>query len=96
MRHLFRNLLLFGRVLRQLGLDVQVARMLDVLQALECVDIGRERDFYHALLTLLVRRQQDLLLFDEAFCVFWRRRPDQWTTTDLRSLGEGDASVRLR
>ena len=62
--------------------------MLDVAQALEYVDIGRERDFYHALRTLLVHRQQDLPLFDEAFRVFWRRRPDQWTTTDLRSLGE--------
>ena len=55
--YLFRNLLLFGRVLRQLGLDVQAGRMLDVAQALEYVDIGRERDFYHALRTLLVHRQ---------------------------------------
>ena len=86
--YLFRNLLLFGRVLRHLGLDVQAGRMLDVAQALEYVDIGRERDFYHALRTLLVHRQQDLPLFDEAFRVFWRRRPDQRTTTDLRALGE--------
>ena len=91
MSYLFRNLLFFGRVLRQLGLDVQAGAMLEVAQALEYVDIGRERDFYHALRTLLVHRQQDLPLFDEAFRVFWRRRrrrPDQWTTTDLRSLGE--------
>ena len=86
--HLLHNLLLFGRVLRELGLDVHAGRMLDVIRALEYVDVGRKRDFYVTLLSLLVHRQRDLPLFDEAFRVFWRRPVDRLTTMDLRSLGE--------
>ena len=62
--------------------------MLDVLRALEHVDIGRRQDFYHTLRALLVHRRRDLPLFDEAFRTFWRRPPDRSTTMDLRSLGE--------
>jgi uncharacterized protein with von Willebrand factor type A (vWA) domain len=85
---LLRNLLHFGRLLRSLGLDVQAGRMLDVAGALEHVDIGRRPDFYFTLQSLLVHRHQDLALFDEAFRVFWRRPPSEWSSEDLRALGE--------
>ena len=86
--YIFHNLMLFGRLLRRLGLDVHAARMLDVAQALEYIGVRRKRDFRNALRTMLVHRQQDIALFDEAFLVFWRRPTDEWTTMDLRSLGE--------
>ena len=73
--YLFHNLIHFGRLLRNLGLDAQAGRMLDVAEALAHVDIGRRPDFYHTLQTLLVRRAQDLPVFDEAFRVFWRPPP---------------------
>ena len=86
--HLFHNLVHFGRLLRDLGLDAQAGRTLDVAEALRHVDIGRRSDFYHTLQTLLVRRAQDLQVFDEAFRVFWRAPRGERTTTDLRALGE--------
>ena len=86
--HFLHNLLLFGRVLRRLGLDVHSGRMLDVVDVLDSVGVRRKGDFRDALRTLLVHRQQDLALFDEAFDVFWRPPKDNWTTMDLRSLGE--------
>ena len=86
--HLLHNLLIFGDVLRHLGLGTHPGRMLDVLRALEYVDIGRRQDFYHTLRALLVHRRRDIPLFDEAFRTFWRRPPDRSTTMDLRSLGE--------
>ena len=86
--HFLRNLLLFGRVLRRLGLDVHSGRMLDVVEVLEYIGVARKRDFRDALRTMLVHRQQDLDLFDEAFQVFWRPPKNEWTTMDLRSLGE--------
>ena len=87
MNHLFHNLLLFSRLLRGLGLEVQAARTLDVAQALEHVKVGRKTEFYHALRTLLVHRHQDLLLFDEAFNYFWRKPRDRKTTGDVRHQG---------
>ena len=38
--------------------------------------------------TLLVHRQQDLQLFDEAFRVFWRAPKNRKSRLDLRSIGE--------
>ncbi|MDA1093619.1 MAG: VWA domain-containing protein [Acidobacteria bacterium] len=69
---LFHNLLHFGRLLRDVGLDAQAGRMLNVAEALAHVDVGRRADFYHTLQTMLVRRSQDLPVFDYAFRAFWR------------------------
>ena len=88
MSFLVHNLLHFGRVLRALGLDVHAGRMLDVAAALPHIDIGRRTDFYATLQSLLIHRQQDLVTFDEAFRVFWRPPPGEWSSTDLRAMGE--------
>jgi uncharacterized protein with von Willebrand factor type A (vWA) domain len=86
--NLLYNLVLFGRLLRCLGLDVNPGRMIDLVQALEYIEIGRKADFYHAARSLLVHRQEDIPLFDEAFEAFWRKPAEGWTTLDLRALGE--------
>jgi uncharacterized protein len=83
-----RNLLLFGRVLRTLGLDVNPGRMIDLVTALEFISIGNRSDFYHSARGLLVHRREDIPIFDEAFEVFWRSRGRKMTSLDLRALGE--------
>ena len=88
MSFLLRNLIHFGRLLHALGLDVHAGRMLEVANALAYIDIGRRADFYHTLQSLLVHRKQDLAAFDEAFRMFWRPPPGEWSTRDLRALGE--------
>ncbi len=86
--HLLHNVLLFGRLLRSLGLDVHVGRMLDVVAVIDEVGLARKRDFHSALRTLLVHSKDDIGVFDEAFDVFWRQPKDPKTTMDLRSMGE--------
>lgn len=71
--HLLANLLLFGRLLRALGLDVTPGRMMDLAQALAYVDIGRKEDFHNTARALLVHNKESLPLFDVAFNLFWRR-----------------------
>ena len=85
---LLHNLIHFTRLLHRLGLDVQAGRTRDVAAALAFVDVGRRPEFYHALRSLLVHRVDDLLLFDEAFRVFWRKPHGDWTTKDLSAMGE--------
>src|SRR5690606_18640431 len=85
---LLHNLLLFGRVCRALGMDVTPNRMLEVASALQFIDLGIRQDVYHTMRALIVTRQRDLELFDEAFRYFWRYRRGDWTTLDLKSLGE--------
>ena len=70
---ILHNLMLFGEVLRRLGLDFGSGNMLDLVRATEDVPLGRKQDFRQAARSLLVHRKQDLPLFDEAFQVFWRR-----------------------
>lgn len=84
--HLLHNLLLFGRLLRGLGLDVNPGRMIDLVHGLAYVDLERKHDFYHAARTLLVHQQQDIALFDAAFEAFWRKPAEGWTTLDLSRL----------
>lgn len=85
---LFGNVLLFGRVLRGVGLHAPPSRLADFARALEHVSIGRRRDFYHAARSLFVRRREEIGLFDEAFEVFWRKPAEGRTSLDLRAMGE--------
>ena len=77
--HFLHNLLLFGRVLRRLGLDINPGRMMDLVSALDHIEIGRKSDFFYAARTLLVHDREDLPLFDEAFELFWRKPAESWT-----------------
>ena len=86
--HILHNLLLFGHLLRRLGLNVHHGRMVDAIHVLEDIGMTRRVDVRSALRTLLVHRREDLPLFDEAFEVFWRQRKDRMSTLDLRSMGE--------
>ena len=87
MSALLANLLHFGAVLRALGLDVPTAALLDAAAAMTHVDIGRRADFYFTLRSLLVHRYTDLAIFDDAFRLFWRRPPNEWSPQDLRAMG---------
>ncbi len=72
--HFVDNLLVFGRLLRRLGLEVHVGRLLDVTEALQYVDIGSRDEVYDTCRSLLVHRHEDLEIFDAAFDAFWRDR----------------------
>jgi uncharacterized protein with von Willebrand factor type A (vWA) domain len=71
--YLLHNILLFGRLLHGLGLDVNPSRMIALVQALEHIEIGQKEDFYHAARCLLVHDYEDIPLFDRAFDLFWRQ-----------------------
>ena len=83
---LLHNLLLFGRLLRGLGLDVNPGRMMDLVKALDHIEIGRRDDFYHAASTLLVHDREDLPLFEQAFEMFWRRPVEEWAAFPFGGL----------
>jgi hypothetical protein len=72
MSRLLDNLLVFGRVLRRAGLDVHPGRLLDLVDALELVNLASRDEVYHACRTLLVHRQEEIPLFDRAFAAFWQ------------------------
>ncbi len=64
--------------MRGLGLDVNPSRMMDLVSALEYIEIGNKADFFYAARTLLVHEREDLELFDQAFELFWRKPAESW------------------
>lgn len=72
MSYFLENLLVFGRILRRAGIDVQPGRLLDVVEALRHVDLSARDEVYHACRALLVHRREELPIFDRAFAAFWR------------------------
>jgi uncharacterized protein with von Willebrand factor type A (vWA) domain len=71
MSKILNNLLVFGRLLRSLGIEVHEGRLLDVIEALQHVDIGVRDEVYHTCRALLVHRHEHLAIFDRAFDAFW-------------------------
>jgi uncharacterized protein with von Willebrand factor type A (vWA) domain len=85
------NVLAFGRMLRDTGLDIHHGRLLDALQALTWIGVPRRSDVRTVLRGLLVHRHDDLSRFDRAFDLFFaaRRLPaSDEKRLALSSLGE--------
>jgi len=89
------NLLLFGRVLRAVGVHVHRERMVDAIQATEWIGLRRRTDLRATLSALLVHRHEDLPLFNQAFDLFFRAHGSSALDLPLFSLGER-ARVVLR
>ena len=64
----------FARVLRGAGLRVPIGSVLMFAEALAEVGLGSREPVYWAARATLVRRPEDLALFDQAFAVFWEQR----------------------
>ncbi len=70
--HLLKHVLAFTYLLREMGVDVSPGQALELVRALEHVPIGQREDFRAAARCSLIRRREDLPLFDAAFGFFWR------------------------
>lgn len=64
----------FGAFLRQHGLPASTGRMLDLLRAIEWLDLHTPDEFYWAARCLLTARADDLPVFDRAFQEFFGPR----------------------
>ena len=82
MSHLLENLLIFGRVLRRAGIEVQPGRLVDIVEALGYVNLRARDEVYHTCRALLVHRREQLEMFDRAFAAFWREHHERDRRTD--------------
>jgi uncharacterized protein len=69
---LAENVLHFVRVLRAAGLPVGPAKVIDALAAVEAVGVANRDDFREALAAVVASRREHLVLFEQAFDLFWR------------------------
>src|SRR6476469_4926442 len=66
------NVVYFIRMLRTAGLPVGPAKVLDALAAVEAVGLANRDDFREALAAVVVSKHEHLVLFEQAFELFWR------------------------
>jgi uncharacterized protein len=78
----------FGRVLREVGLEVGPGRVADALRGLDAVELGRQDDVYWTLRQTLVSRREDVDAFDRAFAAWFLgaagRLPEQQPPPERR------------
>src|SRR5438552_18140634 len=97
------NLVAFGRVLKEAGIQTSLGRMIDAARALEFVNIGSRPDFHIALRSNLVSRKEEISLFDRAFDSFWQEahlpelppQPPQNSEQPRRGFSVASSSVML-
>ena len=87
--HLLRNMLLFGRLLRAVGIKITPTQILDLVAGLDYIDIGRREDFKNTARTVLVNHHEHIPLFNRAFDLFWQAR-------DKNALLQMDLGTLLR
>jgi uncharacterized protein with von Willebrand factor type A (vWA) domain len=92
-----RQIVTFGRVLREAGMEVGPGRIADALRGMDHVDIADQEQVFWALRTTLVARREDLETFDRAFDAWFLRRAGralQRRDVDPRSLHKDARRVR--
>jgi uncharacterized protein with von Willebrand factor type A (vWA) domain len=67
------NIMHFGRVLREAGLPVGPAMVMDALDAAMAGPLRQREDFYWTLHSVFVKRREQHQLFEQAFHVFWKK-----------------------
>jgi uncharacterized protein with von Willebrand factor type A (vWA) domain len=70
-----RHVVTFGRVLREVGIEVGPGRIADAVRGLGAVELTRQEDVYFTLRQTLASRHDELELFDRAFVAWFLRGP---------------------
>jgi len=71
---LAENILYFARTLRAAGMKLGPSSVVDCVRAVEAGGISDRDDFYWTLHSILVARKEDMIVFEQAFKLFWRSR----------------------
>ena len=69
---LSENVMHFARLLRGAGLRVGPDRVVDCVRALEIAGADRREDWYWTMSAVLLSREEQRPVFDQAFRLFWR------------------------
>jgi uncharacterized protein with von Willebrand factor type A (vWA) domain len=86
------NVIGFARALRAAGLPVGPGAVIDALNALQVIEIGKRADVFATLQAIFVKRHEHALVFAQAFDLFFRAA-EEWKHL-LDSIPPPDAAKR--
>jgi uncharacterized protein len=69
---LAENVMHFARLLRAAGLRIGPDRVIDCVNALQIAGANNREDWYWTMSAVLLSRQEQRPIFDQAFRIFWR------------------------
>ena len=69
---LFENILRFIRLLRNSGIKIGNQSSIDALNSIKILKIGNRNEFYWALYSNLIYRNDDTEIFNQCFHLFWQ------------------------
>ena len=69
---LAENVMHFARLLRAAGLRIGPDRVVDCVRALQIAGAARRDDWYWTMSSVLLSREEQRPIFDQAFRIFWR------------------------
>src|ERR1700736_3705391 len=70
------NVIGFARALRAAGLPVGPGAVIDAMNALQVIEIGNRADVFTTLEAIFVKRHEHMLIFAQAFDLFFRAAED--------------------
>lgn len=76
----------FGRILRSAGISTPIGNVLTFVEALDLVGIDNRDNVYWAGRAALLRRPEDIGLYNKAFAVFWERRSSREILEDEQTI----------
>src|SRR6202041_3872414 len=71
------NVVGFARALRAAGIPVGPGAVIDAMNALQVIEIGKRADVFTTLEAIFVKRHEHALIFTQAFDLFFRAA-DEW------------------
>src|SRR5215510_11573960 len=74
--HMANNVVGFARALRAAGIPVGPGAVIDAMNALQMIEIGSRADLYTTLEAIFVKRHEHMLVFAQAFDLFFRAAED--------------------
>jgi hypothetical protein len=69
---LAENVMHFARLLRASGMRIGPDRVIDCVRALELADCNRRDDWYWTMSAVLLSKEEQRPIYDQAFRIFWR------------------------
>src|ERR1700721_1030705 len=90
------NVVGFARALRAAGIPVGPGAVIDALNALQAIEIGNRADVYATLEAIFVKRHEHMLIFAQAFDLFFRAAEESWRLPEHAKKKPPPASRRVQ
>jgi hypothetical protein len=78
-----RNIIFFCRLLRASGISIGTLSVLEAIESAKIIGFKKRSNLFYALQSSLIKRPEDMTIFEQAFLLFWQNPKFQDRIRDL-------------